>query len=716
MYIVKGHPLTRRSVLLGTGGLVLGFHAPIMMPKIFGAEKALLTVAPNAFVRISADDIVTIVINKLEMGQGVNTSMAQLIAEELECEWEKVRSESAPVDAVYNHPLMGVQMTGGSTSIASTWEQYRKVGASMREMLKAAAAEKWNVPIKELTAANGKITHPKKGTLRYGELAEAAAKQPLPENPKLKEPKDYKIIGKSVRRTDATEKSNGRAQFGIDVRIPGMLYAMMVHPPVPGAKITNVDDKEARAVGGVIDVVRFGERVAVIGKNTFAAQKGRDLLKVSWMNDTLAGVSSASLRSQFKKTADDASKAPVADQRGDVEKGMSEAKTKITADYSLPFLAHASMEPLNVTIDFDGKKCEVWSGHQMPGIDQMAVTQVLGISPSDVKVNTTFAGGSFGRRASKDCDYVVVAASLAKIVKKPLKVMWNRDDDTRAGYYRPLNHHQVTIGMNGTDITAWDHHIVCQSIMKGSPFEGAMIKNGIEDTAVEGVAKTPYALETFRCRQTLADTPFTTLWWRSVGHTHTAFVMETMIDELAVASKKEPLALRKKLLAKSPRHIEVLDLLEKMTNFSKAKPAKGRAFGLAIHESFGSVVGHVVEVSMNKDWPLVHKVWSAVHCGQVVNPEVAKSQVESAIAFGLSAAYYQEIMIEEGRILSANFDDYQVLRMNEMPRVEVQFVKTNAAPTGLGEPGVPPIAPALANAMFRLTGKRVRTLPLVAKS
>jgi isoquinoline 1-oxidoreductase beta subunit len=716
MYIVKGHPLTRRSVLLGTGGLVLGFHAPIMMPKIFGAEKALLTVAPNAFVRISADDTVTIVINKLEMGQGVNTSMAQLIAEELECEWEKVRSESAPVDAVYNHPLMGVQMTGGSTSIASTWEQYRKVGASMREMLKAAAAEKWNVPVKELTASNGKITHPKKGTLRYGELAEAAAKQPLPENPKLKEPKDYKIIGKSVRRTDATEKSNGRAQFGIDVRIPGMLYAMMMHPPVPGAKITSVDDKEARAVGGVIDVVRFGERVAVIGKNTFAAQKGRDLLKVSWMNDTLAGVSSSSLRSQFKKTADDASKAPVADQRGDVEKGMAQAKTKITADYSLPFLAHASMEPLNVTINFDGKKCEVWSGHQMPGIDQMAVAQVLGLKPSDVTVNTTFAGGSFGRRASKDCDYVVIAASLAKIVKKPLKVMWNRDDDTRAGYYRPLNHHQVTIGMNGTDITAWDHHIVCQSIMKGSPFEGAMIKNGIEDTAVEGVAKTPYALETFRCRQTLADTPFTTLWWRSVGHTHTAFVMETMIDELAVASKKEPLAFRKKLLAKSPRHVEVLDLLEKMSSFSKAKPAQGRAFGLAVHESFGSVVGHVVEVSMEKDWPKVHKVWSAVHCGQVVNPEVAKSQVESAIAFGLSAAYYQEIMIEEGRIVSANFDDYQVLRMNEMPRVEVQFVKTNAAPTGLGEPGVPPIAPALANAMFRLTGKRVRTLPLVAKS
>jgi isoquinoline 1-oxidoreductase beta subunit len=352
----------------------------------------------------------------------------------------------------------------------------------------------------------------------------------------------------------------------------------------------------------------------------------------------------------------------------------------------------------------------------MPGIDQMAVAQVLGLKPSDVTVNTTFAGGSFGRRASKDCDYVVIAASLAKIVKKPLKVMWNRDDDTRAGYYRPLNHHQVTIGMNGTDITAWDHHIVCQSIMKGSPFEGAMIKNGIEDTAVEGVAKTPYALETFRCRQTLADTPFTTLWWRSVGHTHTAFVMETMIDELAVASKKEPLAFRKKLLAKSPRHVEVLDLLEKMSSFSKAKPAQGRAFGLAVHESFGSVVGHVVEVSMEKDWPKVHKVWSAVHCGQVVNPEVAKSQVESAIAFGLSAAYYQEIMIEEGRIVSANFDDYQVLRMNEMPRVEVQFVKTNAAPTGLGEPGVPPIAPALANAMFRLTGKRVRTLPLVAKS
>jgi isoquinoline 1-oxidoreductase beta subunit len=371
------------------------------------------------------------------------------------------------------------------------------------------------------------------------------------------------------------------------------------------------------------------------------------------------------------------------------------------------------MEPLNVTIAYDGTAAEMWSGHQMPGIDRDVAAKVLGLEPAAVKVNTTYAGGSFGRRGSKTSDYVTIAAQLAKVVKKPIKVVWSREDDMRAGYYRPMAFHRVTLGMDGKKLVAWDHHVVAQSIMRGSPFEPMMIKDGVESAAVEGVTESPYDLPVFRCLQTLQDTPMTTLWWRSVGHTHTAFVMETMIDELAVASGEDPLKLRRSLLKGKTRQLAVLDLLAKRSGWGHKKAPKGRAWGLALHQSFGSVVGQVAEVSLeNGKTPRVHKVWAAVHCGQVVNPEVAKSQVESAIVYGLSAAFYQEVKIEKGQVVTSNFDDYPVLRINEMPEIDVAFVETHEPPTGLGEPGLPPIAPAVANALFALTQKRVRALPL----
>ncbi len=706
--------LSRRQLLkttaIAAGGLVLAYYVPFGMQRAFAQGGAApQSYPPNAFVRIAPDDSITIVINKLEMGQGVNTSMAQLIADELECDWTKISSVSAEVNPVYNHPFMGIQMTGGSTALASSWEQHRRIGATMREMLKSAAAARWGVKPESCKAEKGAIVHKTKGKLRYGELVDEANQLPVPTDVKLKAPKDYKFIGKSMPRVDAPAKSNGTAQFAMDVRLPGMMYAMVAHPPVAGAKATAVDDKAARAVPGVLDVVKFADRVAVLGKNTHAARKGRDALVVTW-DVAESAVSTASIEADFKKHAE-ATDAPLAEERGKVDESMAKATDKRSMDYLLPFLAHASMEPLNVTINFDGTTCELWSGHQMPGVDQGAAAQVLGIPPASVKVNTTYAGGSFGRRASKTCDYVVIAAQLAKEVKKPLKVVWSREDDMRGGYYRPMAFHRVTLGFDKKKLVAWDHHVVCQGIMKGTPFEAMMVKNGIEGTAVEGIAGTHYDVGPFRCRQTLADSPMTTLWWRSVGHTHTAFVMETMMDELAEATGKDPLTMRRELAKKSPRHVAVLDLLAKISGWPKKKPEKGRAFGLAVHESFNTVVGQVVEVSLDGKTPRVHRVWAAAHCGQVVNPEVAKSQVESAIVFGLSAALYQEIKIEKGAVVTGNFDDFPVLRMSEMPVVEIAFVPSTDAPTGLGEPGVPPIAPAVANAVYKLTKTRVRTLP-----
>lgn len=712
---------SRRELLklsaFGLGSFVVGFYIPFgdglrVLANEAPAAKGGPLPAPNAFITIAPDDAITIIINKLEMGQGVNTSMAQLIAEELACDWTKIKTVSAPVNPIYNHTAMPVQLTGGSTSLSSSWVQYRSLGALMREMLVAAAATRWQVPASSCKAANGMVSHPSKGKLSYGALAADAAKQPMPAVPQLKSSKDFTIIGQSKPRIDALEKSNGTAKFGLDMRLPGMVFAMVAHEPVSGAKIVSLDDKAARAIKGVVDVVRFGEKVAVLATNTHAARKGRDALKINW-NPSQADFSNASLIAQFRREAE--TLGAIADERGKVEEALQASPEKLELEYMVPFLAHASMEPLNVLVNYDGKTCEIWSGHQIPGIDAMASAKVLGIDPSLVKVNTTYAGGSFGRRASKTSDYVVVAVSLAKVVKRPLLLVYTREDDMRAGYYRPMALHKVTIGLKGEELAAWDHRIVCQSIMKGSLFESS-IKNGVEEAAVEGIAKTPYDLKPFRCSQTLASTPLTTLWWRSVGNTHTAFAMESAIDELATATKADPLKLRKKLLKSSPRHMAVLELLEKESGWGKRKPAAGRAFGLAIHESFNSVVGYVAEVSMQDSRPRVHKVWAAVHCGQVVNPEVAKGQVEGSIAFGLSAVLYQEIMIEKGQIKSGNYDDYPVVRMNEMPEVKVAFVPSQDPPTGLGEPGVPPIAAAVTNAAFVLTKQRLRTLPIGSKS
>ncbi|RYZ71012.1 MAG: xanthine dehydrogenase family protein molybdopterin-binding subunit, partial [Proteobacteria bacterium] len=705
----------RRQFLSGslalTGGLVVSFYLPGKMGRALGAEpaKAAAVYPPNAFIQIAPDNSITIVINRLEMGQGVNTSMAQLIAEELECDWKSIRSVSAPVNPVYNAVGMPIQMTGGSNALRTSWEQHRLIGASMREMLKSAAAARWNVSVKDVRAENGFILNSKNDQkFSYGDLAESAAKLPLPQNPPLKSSKNFKFIGKSVPRTDALEKSNGKAIFGIDVKIPGMLYVAIARPSLESANLVSFNAKAASQVKGVSKVVRFGNKVAVLATNTHIARKACDLLVLKWDNGVHKNASDQSFMANFK----DAGKKTgfVTEERGQVEAEMKKAKNVISMEYEFPFLAHATMEPMNCTVRFDGKTADIWSGHQMPTSDLMAASKALGLAPERINVQTVYAGGSFGRRASKTSDYVVEACTLAKIVKKPIKVVWSREDDMRGGYYRPMNYHKVTLGLDEkNNLLSWDHHVIGQSIIKGSPFE-AFMPGPVEEPVVEGVHHTSYKLPTFRCQQTLLTTPVQSLWWRSVGNTHTAYVMETVIDELAEKSGKDVFEYRRKLLKDSPRHLAILDILEKKLKANQKSFTEGRAWGLAIHESFESVVGHLVDVSMVNGHPKVHRVWSAVHCGQVVNPETAKTQVEGGIVYGLSSLW-QQIQVRDGEIVQKNYDTFPVMRIQDMPQVEVEFVPSNDPPTGLGEPGVPPAAPAVANAMYKLTQKRLRVLP-----
>ncbi len=701
------------------GGLVVAFYMPGTWGRAFAADAASpaspkVIYPPNAFITIAPDSSVTIQINKLEMGQGVNTSMAQLIAEELECDWTKIRSVSAGVNPVYNHVMFKVlQMTGGSTALASSWDQHLLLGAQMREMLKSAAAAKWGVSAAEIKAVNGTMTHPKKGVLTYGELAEDANQLPLPEKPPMKKISEYKIVGKSVKRVDAVAKSNGTALFGIDVKIPGMLYAVVARPPLPGAKLKSLKDSEAKKVRGVVDVVKFEDRVAVLATNTFSAIKGRDALIIQWDNAANDGLSDTTMMNAMKDIAKKSGL--VAEKRGDAEAALLKAKSKANYEYEFPFLAHAPMEPMNCTIHFDGKKAEAWAGFQMPTNDRDAIAKILDLKPENVTLNTTYAGGSFGRRASKTSDYASEAAHLAKIVKKPLKITYTREDDMRAGLYRPMNVHRIEVGFTDKNtLSGWKHHIAGQTVMGDSFFAGG-IKNGLERTVTEGVTESPYQLSNFLCEQTIVPSVVPTLWWRSVGHTHTGYVMETMIDEVAEKMKKDPFALRVELLSKHPRQLATLELLKKISGYGRGKAPQGRAWGMALHESFKTVVGQVAEVSIENGIPIVHKIWAVANCGHVVNPEQAKTQIEGAIVFALSAAFYGQIKIEGGIIQTGNFHDYPVLRINQMPVIEVAFVKSDQKPTGLGEPGVPPTAPAIANALYRLTKQRLRKLPFPAE-
>jgi isoquinoline 1-oxidoreductase beta subunit len=720
MFSTDFHHYSRRDFLkagvAAGGGFLLGFFVPSAMRFALAGEAPKLVITPNAWLRIGADDIVTVIVNKSEMGQGVYTSLPMLVAEELEADWRKVRVESAPVDAQYNHTTFGIQVTGGSTSISTEWERLRKVGATAREMLIQAAAETWKVDKSSCRAVRGFVVHKSGKKLSYGKLAETAAKLPVPADVALKDPKQFKIIGKTTPRLDTPDKTTGKAEFGLDVRVPEMLTALVARAPVFGAKLKTLDAEEAKNTPGVKAVVQVPSGVAVIATGFWPARMGRDALEIGWDLGANAGLSTAGLRDQLAKLAQTPGK--IARKQGEVEPALASAAKQITAEYELPYLAHAPMEPLNCLVHLKPDGCEIWTGTQMQTIDRMAAAQIAGFKPEQVQIHTTLLGGGFGRRANKDADFVAEATHVAKAaqaagITNPIKVVWTREDDIKGGYYRPMWHSRLMAGLdaNGQPI-AWRHIIVGQSIIAGSPFEKAMIKDGIDAASIEGAADTPYPIPNLQVELHSPPLSIPVLWWRSVGHSHTAFVVESFIDELAHAAGKDPYQFRQALLAKEPRYLGVLDLASKKSDWGKPLP-KGRGRGIAIHKSFGSWVAQVAEVTVSEAGQVkLDRVVCAIDCGIAINPDTVKAQMEGGIVYGLSAALHGEITFKDGRVEQNNFNDYPALRMNEMPKIEVHLVGSSAPPSGVGEPGVPPIAPALCNAIFAATGKRVRKLPI----
>jgi isoquinoline 1-oxidoreductase beta subunit len=713
---------------LAGGGLILGFWLPAPGRGAAAAEPVAKTAAPasgpapvgrpfapNAFLRIGPDGSVTVIVNHSEMGQGVYTALPMILAEELDADWKTIRVEAAPVDPAYNHTAFGMQMTGGSTSTWSEWDRLRKAGATARAMLVAAAAQTWKVPASSCRTGNGRVIHPPSGRrLSYGRLAAKAAALAPPADVPLKDPRRFTLIGRSMPRLDTPSKVDGSARFGLDVRVPGMLVAVVARPPVFGGRVKSFDAARAREVPGVRHVIAIDRGVAVVADGYPAAAQGRRALTVAWEDGPLKGLDSRTQRDEYRALAA-AAGAAVARRDGDLETAMGRAPFRHEAVYEVPYLAHAPMEPLNCVADVRADSCEVWTGTQFQTVDRDAAARAAGLKPEQVRLHTTLLGGGFGRRAVIDSHFVREAVLLSKEVKAPVQVVWSREDDVRGGFYRPAACHALQGGLDaGGRPVAWRHRVVCQSFIAGTPFAEHMIKDGVDATAVEGADDLPYDIPNLLVDWKEAPGGVPTLWWRSVGHSHTAFAVECFIDELAHVARKDPLAYRRALLAGKPRHLRVLELAAAQAGWDSPAPA-GRGRGVAVHASFGSFVAQVAEVSVAKDGGVrVHRVVCAVDCGPVVHPDQVAAQMEGAVAFGLSAALHGAITFEGGRVRQGNFHDYPVLRMNEMPEVLTRIVPSTEKMGGVGEPGVPPVAPAVANAVFAATGRRIRALPIRA--
>ncbi len=708
---------SRREFLKTSAAITGGLCIAAYVPELGAGARELAAAppgvfAPNAFIRIAPDETVTLVANHSEMGQGVYTSLPMLLNEELEADWSKIKVEPAPVDPAYNHPIFGIQMTGGSTSTPSEWERLRKMGAMGRLMLIEAAAQKWNVPASSCHASKGFVIHASSGRkASYGSLAESASHLQPPQNIPLKDPKEFTLIGKSTRRLDTPSKTNGTGQFGLDVKLPGMLYAVVARPPVFGGKVSNIDSADTLKILGVRVVEQVPSGVAVIADRFWAAKLGRDRLKITWDEGENSGLSTTKMTEEFSKTS--ATPGAIAKKSGDPAGALASAAKTLNAEYDVPYLAHAMMEPLNCVVDLRSDSCEIWTGTQFETVDRANAAKVVGLPPEKVKLNTTLLGGGFGRRANPASDFVVEAAHVAKIAKAPVKVVWTREDDLAGGWYRPKWHDRFAAGLDAEgNPVAWTHTIVGQSIAAGTPFEPMMVKNGVDVTSVEGAADMLYGIPNIQVDLHSPKIGVPVQWWRSVGHSHTGFSVEGFFDEVAHAGKKDPYELRRKLLAKEPRMLATLNLVAEKAGWGKPLP-KGVGRGIATHFSFESYVAQVVEASVEKNGNVkVHRVVCAVDCGRVINPDIVKAQMEGGIIFGLTAALKTEITLENGRVQQKNFHDYQMLRIFEAPVIEVHIVPSDANPTGVGEPGVPPVAPALANAIFAVTGKRVRSLPI----
>ncbi|NJN46487.1 MAG: xanthine dehydrogenase family protein molybdopterin-binding subunit [Candidatus Competibacteraceae bacterium] len=700
-----------------TAGLTLGFHLPAgMMRRAAASAETATPFVPNAFLRITPDNMITVLIKHLEMGQGVYTGLPMLVAEELEADWQQIKVESAPADLnLYANLSWGgaAQGTGGSTSLGNSWEQLRRAGATARVMLITAAAADWGVDVATLRAENGFVINPENDRkASFGELAAIAASLQPPADVALKAPKDWKIIGKSMPRKDSLEKSTGQARFAIDWSLPGMLTALIARAPRFGAAVKSFDAERTKAVPGVKTVVQIPQGVAVVAEGFWAAKKGRDALIIDWEGgETL---STDSLLKQYHEWADQP--ASVAAAEGDAHHALTQGAQKLDAVFEFPYLAHAPLEPLSCVVKLEDDGCDIWAGSQLQTLDQAIAANIAGLEPSQVRIHTLFAGGSFGRHANPTSDYIAEGVAVAKATRSlqaPIRLMWTREDDIKGGYYRPQYVHRLSATLDAAgQPVGWFHRIVGQSILAGTPFEAMLVKDDIDSTSVEGASNLPYAIPHRRVELLSPQVGVSVLWWRSVGHTHTGFATEVFIDELAVAANRDPVEFRSALLAEHPRHKAVLELAAEKAEWGTPL-LTGRGRGIAVHESFHSYVAQVAEVTVQPDGRFtVDRIVCAVDCGIAVNPDVIAAQMEGGIGFALTAALYGRITLKDGAVEQSNFHDYLLLRINEMPKVEVHIIPSEAAPTGVGEPGVPPCAPALVNALYAATGKRIRRLPI----
>lgn len=701
--------ITRRNFLqasaLTGGGLLIGFQIPAAEARTAPVPDEAF--APNAWVRIEPTGTITAVVGSSEMGQGVMTAIPMLLAEDLEADWSRIEAEFAPADEAYTNPIIGQQLTGGSTAVRGFWTPVREAGAAARMMLLAAAAQRWEVSENACMAKQGEVIHAASGRrLGYGELASDAAKQPVPEAVFLKEPDEFSLLGTSQKRLDTPQKCTGRAQFAQDIQRPTMLNAVVQRCPVFGGTRKGFDAESARQVTGVIDVVPLHEdAVAVLAETWWPAEQGRKQLKIDWDFGGHGDLSSAEISRQFAQAVDSGKSVRA---EGDVDAVLRDAAKTLEATYEVPYLAHACMEPMSCVAEVSEEGCDIWVGTQAQTRTQDTAMEVTGLPREQVRVHTQFLGGGFGRRSEQD--FVRDAVVLAKQTGRPVKVIWSREDDIRHDYYRPatLNRFAAALDADGKPL-AWRHRIAGPSIR--ARFSSEVRESGMDGSSVEGAKNLPYAIDALDVTYAMVNPPVPVGYWRSVGSSQNAFVTEAFFDELAQAAGRDPFELRRELLAEQPRHLGVLELAAEKAGWGEPLP-EGRARGIAVAESFGSYCAQVAEVEIKGDRVQVKRVVCAIDCGQIVNPSIIEAQMEGGILYGLNATLNGEISIKNGRVEQGNFDDYPLLGISEMPVVEVHIVDSDASPGGVGEPGTPPIAPAVANAVLALTGKPVRRLPI----
>lgn len=707
---------SRRQFLKGAGAVSAGLLIGLRLDggKAFAQQARSGELTYNAFVRIAPDNSVKVLIKHLEMGQGIYTGLATCVAEELDADWSQVVCEHAPANTeTYANLSMGLQATGGSSGVANSYTQMRQAGAAARAMLVAAAAARWDVPAADISVANGVVSHAGHRA-SFGELAVEAARQsaPAPDALTLKEARDFAYIGNpSLPRTDVG-KQDGTAIFTQDIQLPNMLTAVVAHSPRFGGKVQRFDAAAALEVDGVEDVFAIDSGVAVVARDYWSASKGREALAVEWDDSNAETRGSRELLALYHELAD--TPGALAESEGDTEGELSRAAETIEASYEFPYLAHAAMEPMNCVAQIDGSRAELWYGCQFQTLDQQVVADMIGGRTEDVVINTVFAGGGFGRRANPFSDYIVETVNIAKQYQgRPVKLVWSREDDLRGGYYRPAYVHKLSAALDSDGMPqAFRARIAGQSIMEGTPLSAMMVTGEVDLSSVEGLIELPYHVPNKRVELHSPKAGVPVQWWRSVGNTHTAFSKEVFIDQLARKAGKDPVAYRLALLQGNPKESAVLRLAAEKAGWSSRTLPTSWGRGVAVHSSFGSSVAEIVEVSVDGDSFKVERVVAVIDCGTVVNPDVVRAQVEGAIAYGLSATLVDELTLTEGRVDQSNFNDYPVLRMNQMPAVEVYFIDSELAPTGVGEPGTPPIAPAVANALTAATGRTFSKLPL----